>query len=244
MSGPAPIFREIHRLRRYISDLQEQLERIPRQLKVFQARLAKQELALREGQDTVKRLKVSATEKEKALKSQLQTIEKFQKQLNDISSKKEYDALHLEIAHARKDSSRLEDEVLVAMTEGEEIAARLPEIEKAVKLARDEVKKFETESGPRKDDLAAQLKEALEQLKSVEETIPPDLMQQYTRTISSHGADGLAAVRDRICENCSTEIPAQIQNELLQQMFVSCRSCGRILYLPVGAAPAGRDEDE
>jgi predicted nucleic acid-binding Zn-ribbon protein len=242
MSGPAPIFREIHRLRRFARDLQEQLERIPRQMKVFQARLAKHEQALRDGQETIKRLKVTASEKEKTLKSRHETIERFQKQINDVSAKKEYDALQLEIAHAKTECSQLEDAILTAMTDSEEASARLPELEKAVKLARDEVTKFETDTGPRKTDLEAQLKETQAQLKKVEGTIPSDLRSQYIRAIASHGADAMAAVIDRVCDSCSTEITAQSQNELAQGMFLLCRSCGRILYLPQSAVTASDDE--
>jgi predicted CXXCH cytochrome family protein len=239
MPGPAPIFREIHRLRRFAHDLQEQLDRIPRQLKIQQARLARQEQALQETKDKIKHLKVTASDKEKLFKGKHEAIERFQTQLNTAGSKKEYDALQLEIAHAKTECSRLEDEILAALTESEETAARLPEAEKAVKQAREELTKLEAQTGPRKADLEAQLAQTQSQLKKVEESIPADLRPQYNRTIVSLGAEGLAAVRDGVCESCHTEITAQTLHNLKQEMFVLCRSCGRILYLPEGeAAPA------
>ena len=243
MAGPAPIFRVLHRLRRFTRDLQEQLDRIPRQLKAHQTRLAKQEQALRDAQDAVKRLKVSASDKEKLLKSHHEKIARFEKQINDISSKKEYDALQLEIAHAKTECSRLEDEILTALSEGEDRVAHLPDAEKAVKQAKEDLAKVEADVAPRKANLQAQLKEALAELKTVEETIPPDIWPQYNRTISSLGPDGLAVVRDRTCENCCTEITVQAYNELAQEMFTSCRSCGRILYLPETAAATGGEDD-
>jgi predicted nucleic acid-binding Zn-ribbon protein len=243
MPGPAPIFREIHRLRRFAHDLQEQLERIPKQLKIHQARLAKQEQGLHDTKDAIKHLKVTASDKEKAFKSKHEAIERFQLQLNQSTSKKEYDALQLEIAHTRTECSRLEDEILTALTESEETTARIPELEKAVKLAREELTKFEVQTGPRKADLETQLAEAHGKLKKVEESIPADLRPQYNRTILSLGPEGLAAVRDGVCESCHTEMTMQAMNEMKQERFLVCRSCGRILYLPEGEAWVAQSEE-
>jgi predicted nucleic acid-binding Zn-ribbon protein len=247
MAGPAPIFRELHRLRRFAQGLQEQLARIPLQLKAHQARLAKQEQLLRDAQEHVKHLKVTASDKEKALKSMHDKIARFEKQVNDVSSKKEYDALQLEIAHAKVECGRLEDEILAALTDSEERAAALPDVEKAVAQARADWAKVEADTGPRKIDLEKQLKETQQQLRTVEATIPTtptDLRAQYNRTIASFGADGMAAVHGRICDNCHTEITVQAANELAQEKFVVCKSCGRILYLPEGAGAAAEEEEE
>ena len=241
MAGPAPIFRELHRLRRFAHGLQEQLDRIPRQMKAHQARQTKNEQALHDAQETVKRLKVAANDKEKALKSQHEKIARFEKQINDVSSKKEYDALQLEIAHAKLECTRLEDEILNHLMEGEERAAGLPDLEKSVKQVREEVAKVEADASPRKAALETQLTETLAKLKSVESTIPPDLVPQYKRTILSLGADAMSVVLNRICETCHTEITAQTHNELQQDLFVACKACGRILYLPEVTATAEED---
>jgi predicted CXXCH cytochrome family protein len=42
----------------------------------------------------------------------------------------------------------------------------------------------------------------------------------------------MAAVQGRTCSACHSEITAQNYNELLQELFVVCKSCDRILYLP------------
>src|SRR6516164_3382003 len=129
MPGPAAIFREVHRLRRYARDLQEQIERVPRQLKAQQAKVARQEELVRECQEAIKHLKVQAHEKEVTLKTTHGQIAKHQKQLNEAASKKEYDALRLEMDNDREKCRRLEDEILAGWAEREEREARLPELE-------------------------------------------------------------------------------------------------------------------
>lgn len=234
--------REIHRLRRFADGLQEQLDRIPRQRKAYQAKCAKQEQALKDEQEAIRKLKVTASDKEKQLKGKHEQITRFEQQKNTVGSKKEFDALNLEIAHARETCSKLEDEILAAMLESEERTARVPELEKALALVRAEVARFESEIGPRKLDSEAQLIQAQKDLKSCEARIPRDLRPQYDRTISSLGADGMALVRDRSCTNCNTEIIRQVELSLQNDEFVVCRSCGRILYPP--APEHVVDEDE
>jgi predicted nucleic acid-binding Zn-ribbon protein len=232
MSGPATLFREIHRLRRSAQDIKDQLDRFPRQLKAQQARVARQEELQREGQDRIKHLKVGIHDKEVTLKTTHGQIKKYEKQLDEAAGKKEYDALQLEIATAKAKCQSLEDEILTDMTTMEETTAQLPELERAVQQAREEYKQFEATSGEKRAELTKQLTETLARLKEAEAGIPGSIRPQYDRMVAAMGADAMACARNRICLACSTEITTQNHHELLQHNFVVCKACGRILYPP------------
>jgi predicted nucleic acid-binding Zn-ribbon protein len=231
MAGPATILREIHRLRRHAKDLQTEIERQPRLLKAQQSKIARQEELLREAQDKLKHLKVATHEKEVQLRSTHQQIAKHQKQLNEAASKKEYDALQTEINNDRQACKRLEDEILEGLAETDERAAQIPELEQSVKRAREEAAQFEKESQARQASLREMLDQAVRQLKEVEGTIPDAVRPQYERLVAARDEQAMAAVENRTCSACYTEITAQNYNELLIGQFVLCKSCGRILYL-------------
>jgi predicted nucleic acid-binding Zn-ribbon protein len=232
MPGPAVVFRAIHRLRRHASDLQEQLDRVPRQLKAQQARVARQEELLKEGQEALRKLKVAVHDKEVTLKSTHTQIAKRRKQFDTVGSKKEMDALQSEIAADVALTQRLEDEILTGMAESEERTAQLPELEKALAQARQDYAEFEKTAAARQADLRGQLNEALEQIKAAEAGVPANVLVQYQRMVGSLGANALAALQGRTCSACHSEVTAQNYNEVLQELFVVCKSCGRILYLP------------
>jgi predicted nucleic acid-binding Zn-ribbon protein len=234
-----PVFREIHRLRTFIHNLSEQLDRIPRLRKAHQARQSKQEQAVRDTQEGIRKLKVAASDKEKTLKSKHGQIARFEEQVGLVSSKKEYDALQIEIAHARTVCGQLEDEILQALTEIDEKTAELPGLERALAQVKDEVAKFEADAQARAADFQAHLAQARKELQAVEVNVPADLRPQYNRTIASLDHDGLAAVRDQTCTACYTEITFQDLSALQRDQFVICKSCGRILYLPPSVKPAG-----
>jgi predicted nucleic acid-binding Zn-ribbon protein len=232
MPGPAVVFREIHRLRRHASDLQEQIDRLPRQSKAQQAKVARQEEALKEAQETIRKLKVSIHDKEVSLKATHAQIAKRRKQFDTVASKKEMDALQAEIAADVAATRRLEDEILTAMTESEEKAAQLPELEKALAQAKKDAAEFEKTATARQEDLTGQLNEALERLRQAEAGVPEKVVPQYQRIVGARGPDALAALQGRTCSACHSEVTAQNYNELLQELFVVCKSCGRVLYLP------------
>jgi predicted nucleic acid-binding Zn-ribbon protein len=226
------MFRRIHSLRRSAQELQEQLDRIPRQQKVQEAKAARQEELLREAHEAIKKCKVTAQKKEGDLKEGHERVARHQRQLNEAKSMKEYEALRHEITAEKAACGRLEDEVLTAMMEAEERTAQLPELEQAVKQAKEECSRVAGEAGGRQADLRGQLEEVQRKLKEAEADIPSDFRTQYNRVVASRGADALSSVRDRACSACHTEITVQSYHDLVQEMLVTCKSCGRILYLP------------
>jgi predicted nucleic acid-binding Zn-ribbon protein len=232
MAGPAMILREIHRLKRFAKDLQDEIDRGPRLLRGQQTRVARQEELYKGAQDELKRLKVASHEKEVLLKATLQQIDKHERQLNEAGSKKEYDALKAEIASDKRKCSQLEDDILETLTQIDEHTAQLPLSEQAVRQAKAEYAEFEKTSEGRLASLRQQLTETERQITDVEATLPDDIRPNYARLIAARGEDSLAPVENRTCMACYTEITAQNANDLAQGKFVFCKSCGRALYLP------------
>jgi predicted nucleic acid-binding Zn-ribbon protein len=232
MAGPATILREIHRFRRHAKELESEIERGPRLLKTQQARITKQEGALGEAQETLKRLKVTTHEKEMELKATNQLIEKHRQQREQASSKKEYDALTHEIADDKKKCQDLEDEILNYLAQIDETTAQVPQFDRLVQQAKAEYAEFEMSTQSRQAALAEQLREVVQKIKEIEDTLPSDVRQQYDRLVAARGEDGMAAVENRTCMACYTGITAQNYNDLMLSQFLLCKSCGRALYLP------------
>jgi predicted nucleic acid-binding Zn-ribbon protein len=232
MAGPATILREIHRLRRHARDLQSEIDRSPRLLKAQQVKIARQEDAVKEAHDLLQKLKLKRLEREAELKTAQQLTAKHEKQLSESTSKKEYDALRVEIASDKKKCQELEDEILESMIAVDDQTAHIPELEKAVQQAKVEVAAFEKTAQARQVGLAEQLQQVQRQIKEIEETLPRDVRPQYDRVIAARGEDALAAVENRTCMACYTEITAQAYNDLMLSQFLMCKSCGRALYLP------------
>src|SRR5262245_16249636 len=230
MPGPGPILREIHRLRRSVHDLESAMDNGPRQLKAQQNKVARDEENVKKAQEIVKQSKIHIHEKEVSIKATEAEIAKYEKQLGEISTKKEYDALRNEIGRAREHIKKIEDEILVLMLESDEKAKLVPEAEKAVKKAKEDLVQFERDLQERLKRYADEKVRAVEELKKVEASLPEDIKVQYDRLVSFKGEDSISAVEGQTCTACYTDVTAQMANELLRGDWVLCKSCGRILY--------------
>jgi predicted nucleic acid-binding Zn-ribbon protein len=225
------ILRELHRLRRHIKGLQDEIDRAPRQIKAQHAKVSRQEEELKAVHEDVNKVKLSIRQHEASVKELQQQIGRWQQQMKEITSKKEYDALLHEIASARTKTSELEDTILEEMTKADDEAARIPEQEQALKQARSDVATFEQTSKERVATLRRELEQAQGQVKEVEEQLPADFRAHYDRLVAAKGEDALSLVKDRSCQACHTGLTAQNFNDLRAGRLVTCKSCGRIVYL-------------
>jgi predicted nucleic acid-binding Zn-ribbon protein len=231
VTSPGPILRELHRLLKYAKELQTRIEQAPKALQAQQTKLRRQEDALHAAQDALKKLKVHTHEKEVLIKTKRQQIAKYEKQLDEITSKKEFDALKHEIAGEQAAISQLEDEILNEMEEAEQRTAALPEVEKDTKKARTDLAEFERGTTERLAGFAAQRQQTLTELAQVAATLPDEVKPFYERQVKAKGEDALSGVENRTCIACYTELTAQHSNELNCGRFLTCKSCGRLLYL-------------
>ena len=231
MPGPAVILKELHRLRRFIKDLDAKIEQAPRQLAVQQKKLALQEEAAKGAHEHVKHLALQIREKEGNVKAVQTQIKKYEKQRDEAANRKEYDTLKAEIASEQAHIAKHEDEILAMMAELEEKTAKLPEVDKTAAKAKTDFAQFEKDQQERLQRFAADKTRAQDELKTTEETLPEDVRLQYGRLIAAKGLDTLSPVNGRICAACYTEITSQMLSELKREISMLCKNCGRMLYL-------------
>ena len=238
MAGPATVFREIHHLRTFLHDLQENLDRQPRAHKAQLARLAKAEADLAVLVDGVKNAKVTAASKEKALKAKHDLIARYEDQLGGLQAKKEFDAKKLEIAFAQAECTKLEEEAFAAIEEAEALAPRIPDVEKALAAAKADVQRFEGEMATRKALWQKEMAEAQTKLKEVEPLVPATHKQAFDKAVKTMGHDAFAEVEGRSCGGCQGEMTLQQRLTLESGGYGMCPTCGRILYLPASKIAA------
>jgi predicted nucleic acid-binding Zn-ribbon protein len=237
MSTPISItLKELHRLRKHLRDLQAEIDRGPRVMKIQQQKLAAEEQAHKDAYETLKRVKLRQKDDEVELKATEQRLLKLQADMNMAASKKEYDAKQSEIDQATARKGQLEDSILAAMTEIEERTADLPNVEQRWAAAQQEFEQYKLEARERLERMLADQKATQDELAETEKRLPPDVRPQYDRLVRSYGADALAAVVGRSCQHCRTAITEQQRLNLLGGAFMTCSQCARILYLVEGSS--------
>ncbi len=224
------VFRECHRLRKHLRDLQTEIDRGPRILKARQETLETERQEHKDHHETIKKLKLKQRDDEGTLKQTDTRLAKLEDQTTGISNQKEYEAKQSEIAQARAIKGGLEDAILATMTDIEEKTAAIPAVEKKWADAQIDFAEFQTEATERLERLKADQEATNAALAKTEMGIPEEIRSRYDSLVKAHGPDAFAGVKDRVCQGCRRKITEQRQVEVRDGLFLLCSTCGKMFY--------------
>jgi len=231
MSVSAAALRELHRIHIQLSDLNERLERGPRQVKAREANVASQQAELDAAQEKVLQTKKMADQKQLDLKSGENKIEDLKSKLNTCSSNREYQALLEQIAAAEMANSVLADEILEAFEKVDQLESVTKETTEKLEAVQTDLVRFRDVVAEESEGIKADIKRLEGLLLEAEKALPATLKDDYLRVIRKKGAGGMSPVDDRTCLGCGQKITLNMQNELMLSTPVFCKSCGCLLYL-------------
>lgn len=69
------------------------------------------------------------------------------------------------------------------------------------------------------------------QLKELEKSVDPALMERYRKKRNAKTFPVVYAVRDNVCGACNMELPTSVLSRLKNGEIIECDQCGRLLYL-------------
>lgn len=230
MEPSTSLLEEIHTYLLRIRSVSEELSEGPRRLKRLQSKVAAAEKALADHLARIKSMKVSINDKEVSLKANAEQIKKYKRDLDAISSKKEFDALNIEIAGLEKRNGDLEDEGLQLMTQVEEETARIPLLERSIVDAKSVFVKAEEEYQGQLPAWQNRLEEAKKLFALKKVLMPEEWSKVFDKQELTEAADVLAALSGRSCSACYTDVTAQQLAMITSGKIEACKSCGKLLY--------------
>jgi predicted nucleic acid-binding Zn-ribbon protein len=234
MSKTVPeLFKAAHRLRKHLRELQAEIDQGPRVMKAQEQHLAAEEQLQKDAHAAIGRLKLKIREDEVSLKATNTQLAKFEKQLDDAGSTKEYDAKQSEIRMAKEKIAGLEEAILLAMEMVERQTAELPAVEQRWAEAQNEFAQFQLDAQERLDRMIEDQKRTQEELAEVDAQFPAEVKPLYDRLVARYGADGLAGLTGRTCQQCRTSVTEQQRIMIQGGKYFCCPNCGRGLYIAV-----------
>ncbi len=221
---------ELQRLDSAIAAFETQARGIPPAIQALEARLTGARGGLDAAKARADQIQKDRRVKERELEECAQQTKKKQARLFEIKTNEEYGAVLKEIEALKRKTSKLEEEILEFLEQGDESAKVVAEAEKLFKAAEAEHQAERAE----KEAQLAQLERELASLRTTRKgqasRLDKDLLQQYTRLAKTRG-DVVVAVQNGSCTGCGIALTPQAYNEIRRndRMF-TCPSCNRILY--------------
>ncbi len=230
----------LYKVDRQVRSLRSRVESAEIYLKV-QTR-QKDEIALEqtENQQLQKQRKASIANIETEIGSIDLRIKHLRDELKQAVNDKQYSALLAEVNTIKEHRKAFENEELNEMSAAEEletsatdIAQRLEEREKVLKVAAKELKIRESE-------IAEQLTELEKERKTAAAVIPEEVLSDFDEIADDYDGETMAAIeiidkkrREYSCTSCSLHLPIEAVTVLMgnKEAVVKCGQCDRILYL-------------
>jgi hypothetical protein len=213
------------------------------------ARLEKELLAAQEAAERERAGLQEMQKERRRLEGDLMGVEsriaKYQGQLLEVKTNKEYQAMLHEIETCRAERAALDEKILLEMEAQEEQQRRIRSIEQDL-----EDRRRRTAAG--KSDLERLLaalgrdREALEREREVTAArIGPTYLEPFLRVARQRKGLALVAVRDGLCDGCHVRVmPKLVQQVRRAEGLIACDSCKRFLYVAAepAAGPAAADD--
>lgn len=223
---------ELHRLHLAAREVQDQIERGPRQLRARQQITAQKQADLEAQKQKHKALRVNADQKSLQLKSNEAKIAELRVKLNQASSNREFDIIRAQMEADTVANSVLEDEILDVLEKVDAVQLAIKKLEEEVAHARSDETRAAGEISAAQPGLESRLAELQKAIAAAEAHLPGDIVGPYRRLVQAYGAAALAEVDGTTCTSCFVSLPPQLVMRVRSGEPLFCKTCGRLLYMP------------
>lgn len=211
-------------------ELESKIEEAPKQLSSQDELLARMKKEYIEKNKSYEEVKERVTHLKDELDETIKTREDGEKNMDNITTHREYEALDKLISEA----SEREAEIRKLLQKEEKDLSELNESMKGIEMM---INSQEADLNTSKASLDAQMasyKSELEELKAKEAEAVPGLDQEILfkfQRIIQRNSDGIVSVRNGVCSGCHMILPAQFANEVREgDSILFCPYCSRILF--------------
>jgi predicted nucleic acid-binding Zn-ribbon protein len=225
---------ELHRLLLAAREVQDEMERGPRQLKARQQMIAQKQDDLETQRQKHKTLRMSADQRSLQLKSNEAKIGDLKVKLNQATSNREFDIIRAQIEADAMANSVLEDEILDALEKVDAAQIAIKKLEDEVAHAKADEIRVAAEIAAAQPGFQARLAELQKAIANAEARLPENVVVPYRRLVQAHGAAALAEVDGSTCSACYVTLPPQTVMQVRSGEPLFCKTCGRLMYMTAG----------
>ena len=229
MANLLETLRGINQTRIELSEIREQIKRMPLQLRAKQAEIDKLKEGVAAEKDAAKKMRVEADSRELSLKQAEGRIKDLKGKLNQCESNKEYQVIQDEIKRITGENDLLQDEILERITQEETKRGEVKVAEANLATVEADFAKFKEVVDYKTEKLKAQQEILNAKLKELEPQLG-EVHGEYMKLTAVKGDHAITECVNGSCQNCFREQPPQLWQELLMGRPVKCLSCGALMY--------------
>ena len=229
--------REVIDKLRALQDLDDRLARLdreihdgPRAVETYLRAVAAVDAKLAAIEERTKLLRAQVKLRENETKVAEAKVDKLNQQASEVKTNREFTAIRSEIANAKLEVGRVEDEILKIMeaVEQQEKLAAVAKEERARESKRYEAEKQKVDAAI--DGLRANRAEMAKSRPALTKDVPAATLAIYERVLQARG-NAVVPLEQDFCSGCLERLTRNDCLAILNSVrMVQCKSCSRILY--------------
>jgi len=158
-------------------------------------------------------------------------LARFDEHKASVKTNQEYTALLSEIATARAEKDRFEEQILELMEQGDALAADIADAEAARAAVAREGDETRAALVVERQSLEAEVDRLMDQRSGQTKDLAPNVLARYEQLLKQRRKVAVAAVNGETCAACHVRLrPALTQAIRRGTEIIQCDSCQRILY--------------
>ncbi|MCL2271604.1 MAG: C4-type zinc ribbon domain-containing protein [Treponema sp.] len=211
--------------------LEKEIQEIPKLLGTQEELLNRIKRTFIEKNQEYEKIKSEEIELKNRLAEAEITREKSEKNMDVVSTQREYEALDKEI----RDASEKEQQYRKDLQNRERI---LFELDEQIKQQTALIEQQEKELEERRKKIEAEISDKQKQIETLRkkedkltENLDTEVVFKFERIIKNKMGIGIVAIKGNVCMGCHMILPVQFANEVrIGEDFIFCPYCSRILF--------------
>jgi uncharacterized protein len=221
-----------------LQDRQQKIRQIETEIKTLPLRRKNLESQLAEHAANVEGMKQKARQVEVERKkleldvgTRNESIARLKTQQYQTRKNDEFQAMGHEIERYENEISKLEDQELELMEQGDKLKIEVAAVEKTAATAKESISRQIKDLDEKSKALEVRLQELSKERSDLAGKIDEDLLNLFDRLFASKGDSALVALEHEVCTGCHMKVtPTTAMQVKVGREIVRCENCGRILY--------------
>ncbi len=211
--------------------IKERQDRYPKEMKKLDEKQNIEKERIQKEKEKLESLEKERRQKEKELLSEQEKIKRAEGKMFEVKTNKEYQALLNEIETIKESAGRVEEEILLAMDETDELTRDLLKRENEMSTTLEKIEAEKKKIQEKIDQGHAAWKEKSERREVLAKQIESKLFKLYNTLKEKRQGSGVVSVKNETCQGCFVNVPPQMFIEVQKNnALIRCPNCNRILY--------------
>jgi predicted nucleic acid-binding Zn-ribbon protein len=221
---------ELQVLDNRLDELLEERGDLPSIVNDFEEKLKIQKTSLEEIEEEIKTSKLRIKEIDLFEKESKDKLDKYNEQLYQVKTNREYDAITVEIESVQQTQKEYESELVSLKSSNEEKEETITQLEAEVAKISEELSENKIELDSSLEETAGEESSLNKKRDKILKNLSKNVYKTYEKIRKARNGKGIANVENGTCGGCFSYIPPQKVVEVRKMKKIyECEFCGRIL---------------